>query len=1160
VWAYNDITHIVLFIKLYCADQKPNEESIMNDQTESYTRPQGKWLLRARLAWVAIAMLATVMHIVAMPVAFNLLRTPCYQAPCDTPFQTPSEMEKALQEEVDLKGAWQSSLWEATVVLLTLGVALLIFWRRSDDWMAHLASIMLVTIIAALSPWPAMLADTQQLWRWPRAVLWAIGLASSVGLFYLFPDGRFVPRWTRSLAIAFVVIIGALAAAGAPFMLGLFIFVVVLVTGTGFQIYRYRRVSNTLQRQQTKWVVLGIIGMVLPMLVALLVAFINPSLNPLLSSGSRSPQAAAIFSMMVNFGWVIPICFLPVTLAFLILRYRLWDVDIFINRALVYGTLTAGVVTLYVLIVGWLSIGLQTNNLPASVFAILVIAFLFRPLRQHLQRLVDHFIPLPQSALPTEQHKYQIAIPESQSAVDTRFRGRWLLIARLAWAAVFLILSAMYLFGFIAVHDTLSTVCEDTLCTLRQQVRRIDAGEKVENYPGPPIGSADRLRRDQVEALETLGITPDQYGWLGALQMGIPALLYLLFAGGLFWQKSDNWMVLFVSMTVALFPLQNMPLPFTLAVRQPAWEWVVDLSGMLALSCFLILPLIFPNGRFVPHWTRWMVLFELAGAVITMLFRNSISGNSSATNLVVVYLLISLGTGVYAQLYRYFRVASPLERQQIKWGIVGLAGFVITSMVVLIPLDTLLASRAAMVNPVQALVLSAILDSLFWVVSFFIPVSIVISVLRYRLWDVDILINRTLVYGTLTGIVVSAFVIIVGLLSLLFQSSGNTIVAIIATGLVALLFNPLRQRLQRGVNHLMYGERDDPYVMLSRLGRRLEMTLVPGSVLPTVVTTVRECLKLPYAAIYLKEDDNHYKIVAESASPALHVEAGRIRVPGIEHEGRCIPLIHQGETVGYIVLGPRAPHEAFSATDLRLLEDLAPQVGVAVHAVRLTADLQRSREQLVLAREEERRRLRRDLHDDLAPTLASLGLTASTVADLIPTNPETATALVKELQTEIRATVGNIRRLVYDLRPPTLDELGLLAAVRERAAQYTNAPGGVHITVDAPAELPALPAAVEVAAYRIVQEALENVSKHSQAHQCAIRFANHNGLEIEITDDGIGLPASITPGVGLRSMRERAEELGGSCVIERCVTGGMRILACLPNGEFDGSVARSDRG
>ena len=747
-----------------------------------------------------------------------------------------------------------------------------------------------------------------------------------------------------------------------------------------------------------------------------------------------------------------------------------------------------------------------------------------------------------------------------QTESYARLHGKWLLIARLAWAATFLVLTLMYALGFLAVREALSTFCEDELCTLRRQISQSDDGEKILGWPGPPIGFADRLRHDQAEALETLGMTLGQYGWLGSLQMGIPALMYLLIAGGLFWQKSDNWIVIFVSLTVATFPLQNMPLPFTLAVRRPAWEWIVDLGGLVALSCFLSLPLIFPTGRFVPHWTRWKVLLDIACAIIVMLFKNSIMAKSIPITLLVVYLLISLGIGVYAQLYRYFRVASSLERQQIKWGIVGLAGFVITSMVFLIPLDTLFASRAASMDAAQALILSAIPDSLFWVVSFFIPVSIIFSVLRYRLWDIDLVINRTLVYGALTGIVVSAFVIIVGFLSTVFQSKGNSIIAIIATGLVALLFNPLRQRLQRGVNRLMYGERDEPYAALSRLGRQLESTLAPEAVLPTVVTTVRDVLRLPYAAIYLQQNSHRYRIVAESASPSLRSESGTIRVPGMEREGRCIPLIHQGETLGYLVLGPRAPNEAFGSTDLRLLDDLASQVGIAVHAVRLTTDLQRSREQLVLAREEERRRLRRDLHDDLAPTLASFGLTASTVADLIPTDPETATALVKELQTEIRATVGNIRRLVYDLRPPALDELGLFAAVRERAAQYSNAPGGFQVTVVTPAEFLNLPAAVEVAAYRIVQEALENVSKHAQAQWCAIRFANRTGLEIEVTDDGIGLPPNITPGVGLRSMRERAAELGGSCVIESGKTGGTHVVACLPMGEFDGTFARPDRG
>jgi signal transduction histidine kinase len=989
-----------------------------------------------------------------------------------------------------------------------------------------------------------------------------------VGLFYLFPDGRFVPRWTRRLAIALLVIISALAAAGAPFQSGFPIFVAALATGAGIQIYRYRRVSDTLQRQQTKWVVLGIVAMVVPMFIFFLFAFLNPSLNPLQSNEPILSQGAVIFTMMLTFCVVIPLCFLPVTLAFSLLRYRLWDVDIIISRTLVYGTLTASVVGLYVLIVGGFGTLFQMqSSLPGIVVAILLIAFLFQPLRRRLQGIVDHFVPVPKGiisqsiATPVPQTKEEVAVPDS--APNTILHGHWLLIARLTWMIVFTVLAAMYAFGFLAVREALSTVCEEERCTLREQIRRTDAGEQIVHSAGPPVGFADRLRPDQVEALESLRFTLDQYGWLGALQLGLPALVLLLIAAGLFWWKSHDWMVLFASIMVATFPIHNMPLVFTLTVHQPAWEWVGNSVTIVALSCLLIFPLVFPNGQFVPRWTRWMALYAVTGAVIVSFLGNAILevfGDVLGRAVIGVFVLPSFGIGIYAQLYRYFRVAHPAERQQFKWVVVGLAGTLVIQFAVLIPLNALLTSPAFRADPARALVLSAIPDTLWQVNNLFIAVTITISVLRYRLWDIDIFINRTLVYGALTGIIVVAFILMVGLLSLLFQSSGNSIMAIIATGLVALLFNPLRQRLQRGVNHLMYGDRDDPYAALSRLGRRLEASLAPEAVLPTVVTSVREVLKLPYVAIYLQQDSHGYKIVAESASPSLHIEGGRIRVPGMNREGLCIPLIHQGETLGYIVLGPRALNEAFSSTDLHLLDDLAPQVGAAVHAVRLTADLQRSRERLVLAREEERRRLRRDLHDDLAPTLASLGLTASTAADLIPTNPETATALVKELQTEIRATVGNIRRLVYDLRPPALDELGLLPAVRERAAQYSNAPEGFHITVDAPAELPALPAAVEVAAYRIVQEALENVSKHSRARQCAIRFANHNRLEIEITDDGIGLPPNITPGVGLRSMRERAEELGGSCVIESGVNGGTRVLARLPSGESNGTFARPDRG
>jgi signal transduction histidine kinase len=212
------------------------------------------------------------------------------------------------------------------------------------------------------------------------------------------------------------------------------------------------------------------------------------------------------------------------------------------------------------------------------------------------------------------------------------------------------------------------------------------------------------------------------------------------------------------------------------------------------------------------------------------------------------------------------------------------------------------------------------------------------------------------------------------------------------------------------------------------------------------------------------------------------------------------------------------------------------------------ADLQRSRERLVLAREEERRRLRRDLHDELAPTLAALGLTAATVGELITTDPEEAALANQRLRAAIRATVGDVRRLVYDLRPPALDELGLVEAVGERASRYDAPQEGFRTTVEAPEELPPLPAAVEVAAYRIVQEALMNVARHARASMCTVRLVcpDSRTLEVEVTDDGVGLPGSAEGGVGLSSMRERAAELGGTCEIERSSPTGTRVFARLP--------------
>jgi signal transduction histidine kinase len=412
-----------------------------------------------------------------------------------------------------------------------------------------------------------------------------------------------------------------------------------------------------------------------------------------------------------------------------------------------------------------------------------------------------------------------------------------------------------------------------------------------------------------------------------------------------------------------------------------------------------------------------------------------------------------------------------------------------------------------------------------------VPVFTYVAILRYNLYDIDVVINRTLVYGALTACVVGIYVFAVVALGYLFQAQGNLAVALSATGLVAVVFQPLRGRLQRGVNRLMYGERDDPYAVISRLGKRLEAAIEPEAVLPTVVETIAQALKLPYAAILLKEGEG-FRTAASYGSP--------------KGEPEKIPLVYQREEIGRLVLSPRAPGESFSDADRALLEDLARQAEVAVHAVRLTDDLQLSRERLVATREEERRRLRRDLHDGLGAQLAGLNVQAGTLRRLIPSDPGAADELVLELREELRGAISDIRRLVYDLRPPALDDLGVVEALRQLAERYGSNGGPLRVVVEAPEDLPDLPAAVEVSVYRIAQEALTNVVRHAKAQSCVVRLVVNDYVELEIVDDGVGIPSGRSAGVGLSSMHERAEELGGSCVVESIPEGGTRVIARLP--------------
>ncbi len=610
----------------------------------------------------------------------------------------------------------------------------------------------------------------------------------------------------------------------------------------------------------------------------------------------------------------------------------------------------------------------------------------------------------------------------------------------------------------------------------------------------------------------------------------------------LFWRKSNDRVILLFSLAFMLVGGIFLP-PFPAALYGGihwVWELLLDVIESLAqAACFVFY--IFPDGRFVPRWTRWLAL-----AWIVLSFDQNIPTfiNVGAFNpwnspfSLSIYRLIEvafIGSFVFSQIYRYRHVSTPVQRQQTKWVVFALAiGFVGASAVAL-ELSVFPYYFPVLALPGQ---LAQLLDSTYsWVLPVLIPLSIGIALLRYRLWDIDIIINRTLVYGVLTVSIVALYVLVVVGLGMLFQAQGNLGIALLATGLVAVLFQPLRNRLQRLVNRLMYGERDEPYRIISRLGQRLEATLSPEAVLPTIVETVAQALKLPYAAITLQQGE----VLTIAASYG-----------SLQDESVRLPLIYQTEQVGELVLAPRTPGENFTPADRALLEDLARQAGIAAHAVRLTADLkrltvdlQRSREHLVTAREEERRRLRRDLHDGLGPQLASLTLKLETARNRLA-HDSLADTLLSDLAQRTQVTVADIRRLVYALRPPALDELGLLSALRELTLLSSDQ---VVMHLDAPDCLPELPAAVEVAVYRITQEALTNVVRHAHAHHCdmCLTLDEMAGrLSLSIQDDGCGLSPSRGVGVGLVSMRERAEELGGTWTIEQVPTGGTRVLARLP--------------
>jgi signal transduction histidine kinase len=586
-------------------------------------------------------------------------------------------------------------------------------------------------------------------------------------------------------------------------------------------------------------------------------------------------------------------------------------------------------------------------------------------------------------------------------------------------------------------------------------------------------------------------------------------------------------MALFASLILTMilvgFSLPAISFALNMPGGVPPWA---NVWFALAFGLLLVFFYLFPNGKFVPRVT--MILS--AGLVLWTILELFDSGwypwNLPRIEYAVV-IAAWVFSGILALAYRYFTNSDPVQRQQIRWVILGTTAAAIGLFLQIIPLAFGVTGSTRVLYDFGLYPLGQLFKLL-------LPLSISFAVLRYRLWDIQIIVNRSLVYATLTAVLITLYSLSVASLSAFFQTPNNPLISFSSTGLVAVIVQPLHKRLQRGVNRLMYGERDDPYAVLSHLSGALETTPGVQQVLPVLAQTIGQSLKIPYVAILL-DANGVEQLAAAHGTPTTDLQS--------------FPLVYQGELIGSLRLAHRAQGEEFSRIDHDLIENIARQAGPAAQAVRLNTELIRSRAQIVNEREEERLRIRRDLHDELGPILASQGLKMSAARQLIRTKPDKAETLMDDMIQQSQQIVTDIRRLVHGLRPPALDQVGLVDAIRDLVSHGDDqSESGLVIDFSTPVgSLPDLPPAVEVNAYRIVLEALQNTRRHAHAQHCLVKFEiDQDNLVIQVSDDGAGLPRDYRAGVGLRSMRHRAEELGGRLSAEPASPHGTKITAWLP--------------
>ena len=543
------------------------------------------------------------------------------------------------------------------------------------------------------------------------------------------------------------------------------------------------------------------------------------------------------------------------------------------------------------------------------------------------------------------------------------------------------------------------------------------------------------------------------------------------------------------------------------------WSWPLAIGLVLPLTL-----LLFPDGRPPTRRWRWVVIAVIVTAPLFSLemgtFPYSVEPGYPIGYLTIPFYeslgplwtaveirnFLALFLGVAALAVRYRR-GSDVERRQLLWLLLA----VMVALIVILP---------------WGLVAGTPIEVLFAIP--LIPIAVTVAIVRHQLLDIRLVVSRVLAWLMLLLAVVVAYTGLVALLN--HFATPRVGWSALVTVLLVLLAAPLLPRLQRLVDGAIYGDRGDPARVASRLGEQLA---TPDAGLQGVVMTVRSALRLPYLAI---ERDG--RVLASDGE-----------VPERVHPW---PLTRGGKAEGQLTVGLRVGERDLAAADRRALAILTDPVAVAVNSTVVSDELQASRERIIAAREEERRRLRRELHDGLGPTLTGIAFAADAAANTIDDDPEESQRLLTSLRRDTRVALADVRRLVDNLRPPALDELGLVEALRQRADQLSWRADGesVQVRLDVPDEVPVLPAAIEVATYRIATEALTNVVRHSRAAGAVVRLRCDERLDLSITDDGPPNGA-WAPGVGLDAMRERAAELGGSFRAGPTPTGG-QVLASFP--------------